>query len=85
MMTIIRYYRAPGRSGAKMRDHKWTKALADGRRVKFTYQELPDDGAFITAQIERNKVVYSILLTKAKNPLSREEVESHFEGELSKK
>jgi hypothetical protein len=61
------------------------KSLADGRRVKFTYQELPDDGAFITAQIERNKVVYSILLAKAKNPLSREEVESHFEGELSKK
>jgi hypothetical protein len=53
--------------------------------VKFTYQELPDDGAFITAQIERNKVVYSILLAKAKKPLSREEVESHLEGELSKK
>ena len=85
MMTIKRYYRAPGRSGAKMRDHEWTKALADGRRVKFTYQELPDDGAFITAQIERNQVVYSILLAKAKNPLNREEVESQFEGELSKK
>ena len=68
-----------------MLDEEWMKALADGRRVKFTYQELPDDVAFITAQIERNKVVYSILLAKAKNPLSREEVESHFEGELSKK
>ena len=72
MMTIKRYYRAPGRSGAKMRDHEWTKALADGRRVKFTYQELPDDVAFITAQIERNKVVYSILLAEEKSPLSRE-------------
>ena len=68
-----------------MRDREWISALGDGRRVKFTYQELPDDVAFITAQIERNKVVYSILLAKAKNPLSREEVESHFEGELSKK
>ena len=68
-----------------MLDDEWIKALADGRRVKFTYQELPNDGAFITAQIERNKVVYSIMLTKAKNPLSRETVESHFEGELSKK
>ena len=68
-----------------MLDEEWIKALADGRRVQFTYQELPDDRAFITAQIERNKVVYSILLAKAKNPLSREEVESHFEGELSKK
>jgi hypothetical protein len=71
--------------GTKMLDEEWIKSLADGRRVKFTYQELPDDGAFITAQTERNKVVYSILLAKAKNPLSREEVESHFEGELSKK
>ena len=39
--------------------------LLNGRRVKFTYQELPDDGTFITAQIERNKF-YSILLAKAK-------------------
>jgi hypothetical protein len=28
--------------------------------------------------------VYSVVLTKAKNPLSREDVESHFDGELSK-
>jgi hypothetical protein len=68
-----------------MLDEEWNKALADGRRVKFTYQELPNGGAFITAQIERNKVVYSIILTQAEKPLSREEVESHFEGELSKK
>jgi hypothetical protein len=61
------------------------KTLADGRRVKFTYQELPDEGAFMTAQVEGNKVVYSIVLTNAKNQLGREEVESHFEGELSKK
>jgi hypothetical protein len=65
--------------------NEWIKTLADGRRVKFTNQELPDEGAFITAQVERNKVVYSIVLTSAKNPLSCEEVESHFEGELSKK
>jgi hypothetical protein len=68
-----------------MLNEEWNKALADGRRVKFTYQELPNGGAFITAQIERNKVVYSIILTKAEKPLSREEVESHFEGELSKR
>jgi hypothetical protein len=53
--------------------------------VKFTSQELPGDRAFITAQIETNKVVYSILLAKAKNSLSREEVESHFEAELAKR
>jgi hypothetical protein len=68
-----------------MPDQEWIRGLADGRRVKFTIQELPDDGVFMTAQIEGNKVVYSIILTEAKDPLSREEIETHFEGELSKK
>jgi hypothetical protein len=68
----------------RMPDDDWIKTLADGRRVKFTYQELCEK-AFITAQVERNKVVYSVVLTKVKNPLRREDVESHFEGELSKK
>ncbi len=67
-----------------MEDQEWIKTLADGRRVKFTSQEALEDGAFITAQVESNKVVYSVVLTKAKNPLSREEVESHFEAELAK-
>jgi hypothetical protein len=62
---------------------EWIKTLADRRRVKFTNQEL-DEKAFLTAQVEGNKVVYSIVLNDAKNPLSREEVETHFEGELSK-
>jgi hypothetical protein len=68
-----------------MRDEEWVKKIEDGRKVKFIYQELPDDGAFITAQIERNEVVYSVILAKAKNPLSHEDVESHFKGELAKK
>jgi len=68
-----------------MRDEDWIKTLEDGRKVKFIYQELPEDGAFITAQIERNVVVYSAVLAKAGNPLSREDVESHFKSELSKK
>jgi hypothetical protein len=68
-----------------MADEDWIKTLEDGRRVKFIYQELPEDGAFITAQLEGNEVVYSVVLTKARNPLSREDVESHFKGELSKK
>jgi hypothetical protein len=68
-----------------MPDEEWIKTLEDGRKVKFIYQELPADGAFITAQLERNEVVYSVVLAKAGNPLSREDVESHFEGELSKK
>jgi hypothetical protein len=68
-----------------MPDEEWIRTLEDGRRVKFIYQELPADGAFITAQLEGNEVVYSVALTKARNPLSREDVESHFKGELSKK
>jgi hypothetical protein len=68
-----------------MRDEEWIKRLADGRKVKFTYQELPEDAAFVTAQIERNEVVYSVVLAKARNPLSHEDVESHFKGELAKK
>jgi hypothetical protein len=68
-----------------MPDEEWTKTLQDGRHVKFVYQELPEDGAFITAQIAGNEVVYSVLLSQVRNPLSRGDVESHFKGELSKK
>jgi CTP-dependent riboflavin kinase len=68
-----------------MRDEEWIKILEDGRKVKFIYQELSEDGAFITAQTEGNEVVYSVVLSKARNPLSREDVESHFKGELAKK
>jgi len=65
-----------------MTEDEWIKTREDGRKVKFFYQELPDDGAFMTAQIAGNKVVYSIVLTNTRNPLSREDVEGHFEGEL---
>jgi hypothetical protein len=68
-----------------MPDEEWFKTLEDGRKVKFSCQELPYDGAFITAQFQGNEVVYSLVLTNAKKPLSREDVESHFKGELSKK
>jgi hypothetical protein len=64
---------------------EWIKTLADGRKVKFIYQELPQQGAFMTAQLAGNEVVYSVVLSAAKNPLSHEEVEGHFTGELSKK
>jgi hypothetical protein len=44
--------------------------LDEDRRVKFTCRELPDEMAFITAQIERHEIVYSIKLANAKKPLS---------------
>ena len=68
-----------------MPDEEWIKELEDGRKVKFVYQELPADGAFLTAQLEGNEVVYSVVLAKARNPLSREDVENRFRNELSKK
>ena len=68
-----------------MPDDEWIKTREDGKKVKFNYQELPEDRAFITAQIAGNEVVYSIVLTKARNPLSREMLKAIFEGELSKK
>jgi hypothetical protein len=68
-----------------MQDEEWIKTLEDSRMVKFIYQELLGDGAFISAQIAGNEVVYSVLLTNARNPLSRDEVENHFKGELSKR
>lgn len=68
-----------------MPDEEWIKTLGGGRKVKFVYQQLPGNGAFLTAQIEGNEVVYSILLATASNPLSREDVEGRFNRELSKK
>ncbi len=75
-------------SRKKWRSRAWPnplKTLEDGRKVKFIYQELPEDGAFITAQLAGNEVVYSVVLAKARNPLGREDVESHFKRELSGK
>ena len=75
----------PDRLEMEMPDEEWIKTLADGRKVKFFYQELTEDGAFISAQLAGNEIVYSVVLANAGNPLRREEVESHFKGELSKR
>src|SRR5258708_10202649 len=77
--------RRPMSESVNVQYEEWIKKLENGRKVKFIYQELPEDRAFITAQLEGNEVVYSVVLTKARNPLSREDAESHFRGELSKK
>ncbi len=67
-----------------MPNDEWIRTLADGRKVKFNHDELAD-ATFITAQIEGNEVVYSILLNEAETKLSREGVEGRFERELSRK
>ena len=48
-----------------MPDDEWIKTLGDGRRVKFTDEELKD-WAFITAQIEGNEVVLTSFGTAAR-------------------
>ena len=68
----------------KMPSDEWIRTFADGRNVKFSHDELMD-ATFITAQIEGNEVVYSILLNKAEIKMSRKEVEGRFQRELSKK
>jgi hypothetical protein len=67
-----------------MPNDEWIRTLTDGRRVKFSQDELVD-ATFITAQVEGNEVVYSILLNKAGTKLSRAGVEGRFERELSQK
>jgi hypothetical protein len=46
-----------------MPDEEWVKTLDDGKRVKFIYHELPEDGAFITALLAGSEVVYSVVKT----------------------
>ena len=44
-----------------MPDEEWIKTLEDGRKVKFIYQELPGDGAFIThsLHVRRSSILSS--------------------------
>jgi hypothetical protein len=63
-----------------MSSDEWIETLEDGTNVNFIYHELPEGGVSITAQIEGSKLVHSVLLPNA-NPLSRGEVESHFESD----
>jgi hypothetical protein len=67
-----------------MPSDEWIRTFADGRKVKFSHDGVVD-AAFITAQVEGNEVIYSILLSIAEAKLSREEVEGRFQRELSKK
>ncbi len=67
-----------------MPSEEWIRTLADGRNVKFSHDEVMD-ATFITAQIQGNEVVYSILLNKAEGNLSRKDIEGRFQHELSKK
>jgi hypothetical protein len=61
---------------------EWRTVTSGGRLVKFTYLELPDGLAFLTAQIAGHEVVYSVVLPHAEYPVSRQRVERHFDYEF---
>jgi hypothetical protein len=59
-------------------EDEWTTVMSGGRLVKFTYTDLPEGGAFLTAQIAGHEVVYSVILQHAEHPFDRTGVERHF-------
>jgi hypothetical protein len=61
---------------------EWTKVISGGRLVKFTYFDLPEGTAFLTAQIAGHEVVCSIILEQTERPYSRAGVEGRFDYEL---
>lgn len=61
---------------------EWTKVISGNQLVRFTYQDLPDGGAFLTAQFSGHEVVYSVILHRAAESFKREDVEEHFWREL---
>jgi hypothetical protein len=52
--------------------------VSGGRLVKFTYLDLPEGQAFLTAQIAGHGVVYPVILRQAEHSFNREGVERHF-------
>jgi hypothetical protein len=67
-----------------MSSDEWMETLEDGTNVKFICHELPKGGVRITAQIEGSNTVHSVVLPNTRSPLTRGEVESHFESDLQK-
>jgi len=62
-------------------EDEWTKVISGGRLVKFTYSELSEGTAFLTAQIAGHDVVYSVIVRQAEHPFNREGVERRFDHE----
>jgi hypothetical protein len=61
-------------------EYEWTNTISGDRLVRFTYLDLPEGNAFMTAQIAGHDVVYSIIV-KAERPFNRDSVERRFDNE----
>jgi hypothetical protein len=60
-------------------EDEWTTVISGDQLVKFTYLDLPEGRAFLTAQIAGHDVVYSVIVQQAQHPFHREGVERHFD------
>ena len=63
-------------------ENEWTKVISGDRLIKFTYADLPEGEAFLTAQLAGPEVVYSVIVRHAVGPFNREGVERHFHYEF---
>lgn len=61
-------------------EYEWTTTISGHRLVRFTYLDLPEGNAFMTAQIAGHDVVYSVI-AHAERPFNRESVERRFDDE----
>jgi hypothetical protein len=68
-----------------MPDEEWIKTFEDGRRVKFHLPRTARRTGRLSLRSAGNQVAYSVVLRNARNPLSHEDVESHFKRELPEK
>jgi len=59
-------------------EDEWTKVMSGDRLVKFTYLDLPEGKAFLTAQIAGHHVVYSVIVQDAAHSCDRDSVERQF-------
>jgi hypothetical protein len=62
-------------------EDEWTKVISGDRLVRFTYLELAEGEAFLTAQIAGHNVVYSVIVRQPEGPFTRASAERHFDRE----
>jgi hypothetical protein len=64
-----------------MRNEEWSVELPDGRTVRYTYKEMTETLAFITAQVQGNAVVY--MHNNIPAPMTNAQVEAEFAHDIA--